>query len=629
MGEGSHRLAVRDEVIDDVADALTLNRDVQWDRFAKLARPGDRRQLTNLRALASAVPDDEAAGGPAPAAGAMAYLGAGAFARRFTQAVIAIAAIEVVAALVLLSWNWEDYRREHGEFAAFIATRLIGLAVSACLLMSAGRRDPRTWLLGVFCLLKATLAPVHILPAVLWGIPPPESSLTLIQDLPVLSRLFGYVYVPTYVFAPTFLWAFSRECPRVHRRTWVDSLASRMVPISVAIGFAIWAVCLAMIESARAGLTASSVSLAFEAALVVLDLLGLAAVAAIALRARAASAEEVRRVALFSAGFLLYMGVAAAYNVAEVVSPGFWVSNYRPSATILLTDLLRFPGMILLWCSVLVREVPHPREVVRAYCRQLLMRPGLLGALAGAPALVLAGLVVSRQERTVGAVIAEPWVQSLFAACGILVLVALGRQQVLRRLDSWTCPEIDDQRQALASAAGALTRADSTRAVGRAVTRAANRGCGSAAVLMAVTDPETHSDVFRARGTKPPPLSRASAIVHMLEAAGGTLRVHPDDDSSVFRAAAPGRGGVGRRGSRRRHCAGSWSGRRVERRARGRPSLRRPDREERGSPVPRSPGSRSRACDGAPECDAALEGTGPRDSARARVSGVWAGGRNG
>ena len=62
--------------------------------------------------------------------------------------------------------------------------------------------------------------------ALLWGIDPRE--------------LFAYPWVYPFMFAPAFLWAFARACPRVHRRTRLDDLARRMVPVCVAAGCALW-----------------------------------------------------------------------------------------------------------------------------------------------------------------------------------------------------------------------------------------------------------------------------------------------------------------------------------------------------------------------------------------------------
>ena len=42
----------RDDVVVEVAEALTLNQDVQWDRCARLATPASRRALDGLRVVA-------------------------------------------------------------------------------------------------------------------------------------------------------------------------------------------------------------------------------------------------------------------------------------------------------------------------------------------------------------------------------------------------------------------------------------------------------------------------------------------------------------------------------------------------------------------------------------------------
>ena len=80
--------------------------------------------------------------------------------------------------------------------------------------------------------------------------------------------------------------------------------------------------------------------------------------------------------------------------------------------------------------------------VVRDFYTRLLARGRLLGVFALAPAVVLGWLVASRLERTVGAVLADPLVQSLAAAAGVLLLVAAGRRRLLARLDAWLHPEM-------------------------------------------------------------------------------------------------------------------------------------------------------------------------------------------
>ena len=523
----------RDDLVGDVADALTLDQQVQWERCARLAAGAEREQIENLRVIERVLVSRPAAGPAAEAVPATRLYGS-AVVRRVVHALIAIASIEVAATLLLLPWAWGDYYRAHGELAVFMTTKLVGFAAGAGLLLWAGRGDWRTWLLGVYCLLKATNQPLYMLQAFFLELPPPPEYAAFLQHLPAANRLFSALYVSAFLFAPAVLWAFARECPRVHRRTWLDDLARRMIPVSVLIGGGLWLACAVTLELARAGAVGAPVALVLDGTLATLDLLGLGAVTLVALRAHTASPDEVRRVVVFSAGFLLYMGVSAAYNVAEVFTPGDWVSNYRWSPTILLIEVLRFPGLILLWYAVLAARIPHLREAVRAFYRRLLMRPGLLGAAAAVPAGALLWLIGRNPEREVGALIADPLAQSLFAAVGILLLLIAARERILIRLDAWILPETADQRQALADAAGTLAQAGRITTVGETVTRTVRRGCGSPATLLVADAAETHAGGFSAPQARIAPLPRQAAIVHLLETAGGPVRVDPNGQPSVF-----------------------------------------------------------------------------------------------
>ena len=529
----------RDDLVGDVADALTLDQQVQWERCARLAAGAERAQIENLRVIERVLASRPVAGQASETMQATRSYG-GAVLGRVVHALIAIATIEVAATLLLLPWAWGDYYREHGEVAVFMTTKFIGHAASAGLLLWAGRRDWRTWLLGVYCLLMATQAPLLMLQAFVLELPPPQEFAAFLQHLPAANRLFVALYVPAFLFAPAFLWAFARECPRVHRRTRLDDLARRMIPASVVIGGGLWVACAVTLELARAGVAGAPVAGVLDGTIATLDLLVLGAVAVVALRARTASADEVRRVVVFSAGFLLLMGLSTAYNVAETFAPGDWVSNYHWSPTILLMEALRFPGLILLWYAVLAARIPHLREAVRAFYRRLLMRPGLLGALAAVPAGALAWLIGRSPERAVGALIADPLAQSLFAAVGILLLVIAARERILIRLDAWILPETADQRQALADAAGALAQASRITTVGETVTRTVRRGCGSPATLLVADDAETGAGGFSAPQARIVPLSRQTAIVHLLETVGGPVRVEPDGRPSVFPLLPPG-----------------------------------------------------------------------------------------
>ena len=523
----------RDDLVGDVADALSLDQQVQWERCARLAGGAEREQIENLRVIERVLASRPAAG-PAAETVPPTRLYGSAVVRHAVHTLIAIAGIEVAATLLLLPWAWGDFSRAHGEVAVFMTTRLVGFSAGAGLLLWAGRGDWRTWLLGVYCLLKATNSPLYMLQAFFLELPPPPVYAAFLQHLPTANRVLAALCVPAFLFAPAFLWAFARECPRVHRRTRLDDLARRMIPTSVLIGGGLWLACAVTLELARAGVAGAPVALVFDGTLATLSLLELGAVTVVALRAHTASTDEVRRVVVFSAGFILYLGVWTAYNLAEAFVPGDWVSNFRRSPTILLMEVLRFPGLILLWYAVLAARIPHLREAVRAFYRRLLLHPGLFGAVAAVPAGALVWLIGRSPERAVGAVLADPLAQSLVAAVGILLLVIAARERILIRLDAWIIPETADQRQALADAVGALTQAGRITTVGETVTRTVRRGCGSPTTLLVAADGEPRAGGFIAPQARVAPLPRQAAIVHLLETAGGPVRVDPNGRPSVF-----------------------------------------------------------------------------------------------
>ncbi len=431
----------RDDLVVDVADAVTLNQRVQWDRCARLAAPADRRVLDNLGLLAQVFAGGRAAGDREVASATTSQISyGGVFVRRVLAVLIAIAAVELLAALLLLPWMWADYHRAHGDVAVYMATLLAGHGASAALLLFAGRRDRRTWLLGGYFLFRATLAPLHMLPAFLGHLTPAVLLQASVWEIPGPTRAFLLLcgYPLAFAIPPAFLWAFARECPRVCRRTGLDDVARRMVPVSVAIACAM---CAGVAAVDVAGLVDDGVSGALyvavlDATIAVSNVLALAAVVVVALRARTAPTDEVRRVVLFSLGLLVWMGMATAYDIVEALSPGFWLSNYESGSVLGLMQPVRFPGMVLLWYSVLAVRVPHPREVVRAFYRRLLMRRSLLGAVVALPAAALGWVLVRSPERAVGAVLADPLAQSLAAATGLLLLVAAARERLLVRLDA-------------------------------------------------------------------------------------------------------------------------------------------------------------------------------------------------
>ena len=526
------------DVVGDAVDAVTLNQAVHWERCARLAAPVERRALDTLRQLSRIFAGSEAAGLAPSTAPEQPHVGfrAGAFIRGAVHVLMAAAAVQVAATLLLLPWGWEDYHRAYGDVAVYAAILLAGYSASAALLLFAGRRDRRTWLLGGFFLFRATLAPLLMLPSFL-GQPLFGLSEASVWDVSLPTAVFVHLSYPlVFAVSPAFLWAFARECPRVRRRTRLDDIARGMVPVSAAIGCAM---CAGLASIYAAGLAYDAVSGVFYLAVVdgtiaVASVVSLAAVVVVALRAHTAPAAEVRRVVVFSLGFLVWVGLGTAYDLVESLSPGSWVSNYERGSVLVLVQSMRFPGMVLLWYSVLAVRVPHPREMIRAGYRRLLARPGLLGGAAVAAGVGLGWLLWSNSDQEVRVVIGSPLAQSLTAAAGILLALAGNRDRLLRRLDAWVYPEAADQPQFLAVATAALAKAERMAAIRQTLTRAIKRGYGSPARLLVADDAPADTGDFKPADTAVAPLSRTSAIVHILTEAGGSLRVHPSDTQSLF-----------------------------------------------------------------------------------------------
>ena len=223
-------------------------------------------------------------------------LGGGLFARRAVQALVGFAALQAAATLLLLPWAWEPYHRELGDLAVNLATLLIASSVSAVLFLFGGYRDRRSWLLGAYFLVQATLAN-------------PFPMLASLRDIPQ-ADLFGYPYVYPFLFA---------SCVPVGVRAGVSAstagtldsttFARRMVVVSAALGCVMWMALVAVLEVARAGYLAEAVFwTCFDASLALLELLRLWAVGVLVLRARTAPTDEVRRVVLFAVGFLIWSG---------------------------------------------------------------------------------------------------------------------------------------------------------------------------------------------------------------------------------------------------------------------------------------------------------------------------------
>ena len=79
----------RDDLVAEVADALTLDQDVDWDRCRRQATPANRRSLDNLRLVAGVFSGSQAAEGASASAATNLQPFAGVFVRRAMQALMA------------------------------------------------------------------------------------------------------------------------------------------------------------------------------------------------------------------------------------------------------------------------------------------------------------------------------------------------------------------------------------------------------------------------------------------------------------------------------------------------------------------------------------------------------------
>ena len=143
-----------DGLLLDVADAVATRQQVDWDRARGAARRDQRRSLDNLRALSEMATSVGARTPSGPdTAGSRDPLGTP-FLRIALGALVAVAAVQVAAGLVRITWSWEQ--RWGLQFAEPRMLALVSLSACAALLLIGGRRDRRARLLGVVFALGAS-----------------------------------------------------------------------------------------------------------------------------------------------------------------------------------------------------------------------------------------------------------------------------------------------------------------------------------------------------------------------------------------------------------------------------------------------------------------------------------------
>ena len=491
----------------DVADAITSNQEVDWNRARGASQPGHGRALDNLRVLSEVFATHRRQG--AVSASLSRERHGTAFARLALGSLVALSALLVAAALVTTAWSWGSYSDE--QFALPRLLVLVSLSACALLLLRGGGFDRRAQLLGGFFALGASSFSIGFSEMGSWG----DREVVLPE-----------------VFLPALMWAFAREFPRVHRRTRIDDVTRRMVPISAMIGGALWIVNASSLSERMPFLARNGDGSSYWDFLAILIL---SALVTLALRARDAKADESRRAALFIGGIVA--GVVPIFLNGVIES--LWAAaqqfgDEHRDAIVVIVFASIFSIPLSTTYAVLSRRVLDIRVVLRASYRRLLTRR-LLAVVGAAPLAGLGWLLASQPTRPVGDVMSEPLAVLLVTAAGVASLAAGVRRRLLTYLDAWVDPESEEQRRVLAAASGTLAQATSIAQVDEVVVRAVRRaGAAPATLLVAAGVADEHAYHFTAPNAGMAPLARTSALVHLLETTREPLHVDPDDGTSAF-----------------------------------------------------------------------------------------------
>ena len=520
-------------VLFEVADAVALEQDVDWERCAERAAPAQRRALGHLRTVAGI---SRAAGRRAAAPAEPAGRG-GAGSRLQGRVLGALAVVALLQSVVGLATGVSLLpAATEGMLAAFarpeaaVSTRAF-LPVSemtppalffrmlphvlypACglVLFIGGRFDRRARLLGVVLFLLGAF----------WA-------------QPVVNGFGAGVYPE--LFLPAVLWMFVREFPRVRRRTRLDDAAGRMAVLAAALAAVLQVANLPPVQalSPRLAVLARDVPGAYVApaffgpycALV------LAALAVLLLRARGVAPGERARTRLFVAGLVAALAPHVE-GVVEAAFPGTFTVRAANWASVLGSVSALAVPCLTMYAAISLR-VLDVRTTIRASARRLLTRGGL-ALLAVGPLAALGGLVASRADRPVSEVFADPLGQGCLALAAAALVGLAFRERLAGRVSAWIAPETADQRRVLAAAGGELGQAAKAADVGAVIARAVRRGAGVPGTLLVAGEPGGAGGYrFAAPDGSMAPLARASALANVLDELRAPLEVHPDARGTAF-----------------------------------------------------------------------------------------------
>ncbi|MCY4659493.1 MAG: serine/threonine-protein kinase [Acidobacteria bacterium] len=520
-------------LLPEVADAVAAGQEVDWERCTARAHPAERGALAQLRTLEGICRTAGVAESSSRRAG-----------RDGRESRIARRAVGVLVAIGLLE----------SAVGLFTGAALLPAAAEGMLAALASPDETARGFLPVEDLSPSALL-LRIVPHVLY----PVCGLVLYLGgrFDRRSRLLGAVLVllgafwaqPVAgglgvglypeLFLPAVFWLFVREFPRVRRGTRLDALATRMALLAAGVGGVLQVANLAPVQalSPALGVLAREVPGAYIAPAFFGPhcLFILAGLAVLLLRVRGVAREDRSRTLLFVGGIAAALAPHVE-GVVEVFFPGTvtvaaanWVSVLGSVSALAVPCLTLYAAIAL--------RVLDVRTTVRVSARRLLTRGGLAVLTAG-PLAGLAGLLASRADLPVRAVLADPLSQGCVGAA-VAALVALAwRERLLAGLDGWGAPETADQRRALAAAGSDLGQATEAAEVEAAVARAARQGAGVPAGMLAALD--ASEERFAAPGGTLTSLPRTSLLAGVLAEIRSSLLVDPEGRQTAFELLPPG-----------------------------------------------------------------------------------------
>ena len=256
------------------------------------------------------------------------------------------------------------------------------------------------------------------------------------------------------------VWQFARDFPAVIRFGAVDTLCVWGIRAATAIGLTLFAASTLplIVPGAEAALRLAPARDTSPAAFIFVFLVfgaALAALTVIAWRSRLAEGIERARVRLFLYATVLSLAPMMTIVVMLTLLPPFLAFATSPQG-FSLTAWLVYPPMFLLPLAtayaVAARDVLNVRLVIQRGLRYVMARWLLLWS-AVVPLALLAGHLYRHADLTLGGALALEPAPALLWFAGVGTIVLAFRGTLIRALDQWALPGVEEPAAALAAMA--------------------------------------------------------------------------------------------------------------------------------------------------------------------------------